>query len=100
MEAWIELASEVVHVDDSVRQGIVCHFFLQAWLEDVSAYVKSLDANHLVSGGGGGSFGASTPQYFNVSPTFIPLKSVSDCNWHPAPSALTVFTLRDSTFSC
>lgn len=39
---------------------------LQAWLQDMATYVKSIDSNHLLCGGGSGSFGATTPQFFNV----------------------------------
>lgn len=38
------------------------HAVLQEWIEDVAAYVKSLDANHLVSVGSIGWYGASTPE--------------------------------------
>ena len=33
----------------------------QEWVEDVSAYLKSVDPNHLVLLGHSGIFGASTP---------------------------------------
>lgn len=36
--------------------------WLQEWIEDLAGYVKSLDANHLVTLGSIGWYGASTPE--------------------------------------
>jgi endo-1,4-beta-mannosidase len=35
---------------------------VQEWIEDIAAYVKSLDPNHLVTVGSIGWYGASTPE--------------------------------------
>ena len=35
---------------------------MQEWIEDIAAYVKSLDPNHLVTVGSIGWYGASTPE--------------------------------------
>ncbi|GAB4818424.1 hypothetical protein N2152v2_005470 [Parachlorella kessleri] len=41
---------------------------LQAWVEEMSGYIKSLDRNHLLTTGQIGYFGKSTPQYWQDNP--------------------------------
>lgn len=41
---------------------------LQAWLEEMSSYLRSLDPNHLIGAGLQGYFGGSTPELLKYNP--------------------------------
>jgi mannan endo-1,4-beta-mannosidase len=41
---------------------------LQAWIEEMASYVKSIDPLHLLEIGVEGFYGPSTPDFFDVNP--------------------------------
>jgi mannan endo-1,4-beta-mannosidase len=41
---------------------------LQAWIEEMASYVKSIDPLHLLEFGVEGFYGRSTPELFDVNP--------------------------------
>lgn len=44
----------------------------QEWIDDMAAFVKGIDPNHLVSVGLMGWYGASTPERCALSPALYP----------------------------
>eukprot|EP00884_Botryococcus_braunii_P022357 jgi/Botrbrau1/8805/Bobra.0330s0035.1 len=54
---------------------------LQAWIEDMAAYIKELDPNHLLTVGMHGFFGLSTPSLMRTNPSDVNVfSSVSSGN--------------------
>ncbi|GAB4818423.1 hypothetical protein N2152v2_005469 [Parachlorella kessleri] len=57
-----DLANEPINRGDDTAD------VFQAWVEEMSSYIKSLDKNHLLTTGQHGLFGKSTPQYWQDNP--------------------------------
>lgn len=59
-------------------------YCLQAWIDDMSAFIKGIDPNHLVMVNSWGYFGASTPDLVKENPTDMSAVKFYDTVLFPA----------------